>query len=117
MDCPICEAHRKETPLLNGQFWLVRSAPTDKNLPGYWMLEAKDHIESWADVPPQAYMEYGMLLGQAIVELQQQYKPRKIYQVAIGEKVAHLHLHLVPHYDANVKGPEYIKLVLERGLS
>ena len=116
MDCPICAAHQTETPLLNGQFWLVRSAPAAKNLAGYWLLEPKEHIESWSKLSPQAFMEYGMLLGQAVTELEQQHAPRKIYQVAIGEQVSHLHLHLVPHYDYSLKGPEYLKLVLEQGL-
>ena len=79
-------------------------APRLQNLAGHCLLEPKEHIESWSKLSPQAFMEYGMLLGQAVAELEQQHAPRKIYQVAIGEQVSHIHLHLVPHYDYSLKG-------------
>lgn len=113
INCDICETHKKgQTPLYENKDWIVREA--EKNLTGYLYIEAKVHIESWSEIKPEVMKNYGECLYVAFQEIQK-HNPIKIYQVAIAEKVPHLHLHLVPRYSEDLKGLDHLKIALGDG--
>lgn len=113
MNCPICDEHKNlESPLWESGSWLLR--PAGKNLNGYLYLEAKTHVESWAELSLDQLNDYGSALYFAFQNIKK-LNPEKIYQVAISEKVPHLHLHLVPRYVDHSKGLDHLTIALGEG--
>lgn len=117
--CPICEIHRKALTdrewIAWDENWVLRLAPSEKNLPGYLYLEPRRHIESYQDLG-ELYTSLGVWIQKGMDWMHSNYQPRKVYLVTIAEAVPHLHFHLVPHYGFETKGADYIRLVLSQGL-
>lgn len=115
VNCPICQELAKNTKkVFQNEHWSLREA-IGKNLDGYLYLESREHKESWLDVKLNEWEDYGRALYQACQILREK-SPKKIYQIAIAEKVPHLHLHLVPRYTDSSKGIEYIGQAIGPGL-
>lgn len=121
MSCLICEAHREllveqvsnECIEFNDD-WIIRKASKEKNLPGYLYLEPRLHIESFSQLG-ELYGSFGDWLEKGMTWIQINHNPRKIYLLAIAEAVPHIHFHLVPQYEGDQKGIEYLKLATTVG--
>ena len=111
--CPICTAHQQIESLQEGEHWILRLAESAKNCPGYLYLEPREHIESFAQISPPAWSEFGSMMQSGMQNIQQSWNPRKIYVAVISEAVPHIHFHLVPRHTDESKGFDYLRSALE----
>lgn len=109
MDCKICKSQEEMNHEI-GKFthWILRDSFSEKGLKGYITIESRKHYENWEDLSDEAFVEYGPALKFALETIQKNHKPRKIYSVSIAEAVPHLHIHLIPNYEGDARGIEYI---------
>lgn len=110
-ECKICKAH-KEGYLSEYSNWIVRESEKEKKIPGYFYLEARNHIESYAELSESAWIEFGKILSEYSQLIISNHKPKKLYTVSIAEAVPHLHFHLVPRYVDEPRGMDYLQLAL-----
>lgn len=110
-ECKICKIH-SESNYKEYEFWIIREADKDKNIPGYFYIESKHHVESYSELSRAAWMEFGTLVGDYSKFILDTFKPIKIYTISIAEAVPHLHFHLVPRYIEKTKGLDYLGIAL-----
>jgi diadenosine tetraphosphate (Ap4A) HIT family hydrolase len=92
--------------------WILREAEPEKSCHGYLYLEPRMHCESFSSIPPEAYKELGIMLELGMRWIDENFHPLKIYTVTISEAVPHIHFHLVPRFQTEIKGLDYLKLAL-----
>lgn len=114
--CEICSLHNQEKfleqILSNFQFWYLREAPVEKKCKGYLYVECKRHVENYNELTQEEWSELSKAIQFGMKWITQKFSPKKIYILSIGEKVPHLHVHLVPRYEENSKGLEHLASVL-----
>ncbi|GBF49301.1 histidine triad domain protein [Leptospira ryugenii] len=117
LNCPICESIRnREAVVQESEFWLVRKAPAQKGLDGYLYLECKRHVESWFELTPEEWADFGKGMELGVSQIaSEDVRPDKLYLAAIAEKVPHLHIHIVPRYESNEKGIPHLDKALGTG--
>lgn len=113
--CKICSLHEEENLNVVKVFehWIVREAEPEKNCPGYLYLEPKNHYESFAVIPPDIWTELSLVYPFSFQWIYAHHSPKKVYQVTISEAVPHIHIHLVPRYQEEVKGFDYLSSVVQ----
>jgi diadenosine tetraphosphate (Ap4A) HIT family hydrolase len=80
----------------------------DQFFRGYAILEYKEHVKELFDLSGEAR---GLLMGhlcQAAKALQKVFSPDKINYELLGNKVPHLHWHIVPRFKSDPAWPEPI---------
>jgi len=115
MSCPICDHHKTLAPEPQTSAWILRPAPGEKNLPGYFYLETRRHLPSFFALGAQEWAE----LGSKLSEVQALYQameplPEKVYLCALAEKVPHFHIHIVPRYAGQDPGIPHLDTALTK---
>ncbi len=112
--CKICSLHTNPNLVIlqNFEHWIVREAEKEKDCKGYLYIEPKRHVESYIEISSQMWKELAFVYEFAFNWIYQNYSPLKVYQVSISEAVKHIHIHLVPRYQEEVKGLDYLNLVV-----
>ena len=70
---------------------------------GYCLLIMKEHFEDLTDVDPQIQNEYMTEVFEASKFLKDTFKPVRINYSCLGNFVPHIHFHLFPRYEADLK--------------
>jgi diadenosine tetraphosphate (Ap4A) HIT family hydrolase len=114
-DCFICRKHRGEVALPPGGYlwedetWLVCHAPAEIAGAGTLILESRQHVLDFEDMPPQERASFGPMLGRLYPAIRRGTGAERIYLVSTMGRVAHFHAWLVPWpADATLRGPEYL---------
>ncbi|MBR7744531.1 HIT family protein [Phycicoccus sp. BSK3Z-2] len=101
-DCFVCtENARPDLPprdrVVVTDHWRVAHA-FDTSLPGWLVLDAREHVTALDELPPAAHAELGDLLGRLTAALRAHTGCAKTYvmQFSEAEGFGHLHVHLVP---------------------
>ena len=101
-DCFVCsENARSDLPprerVVVTEHWRVAHA-FDTSLPGWLVLDAREHVTALDELPPAAHTELGDLLGRLSAALRARLGCPKTYvmQFSEAEGFGHLHVHLVP---------------------
>ncbi len=101
-DCIVCaENARADLPprerVLVTDHWRVAHA-FDTSLPGWLVLDAREHVAALDELPPAAHAELGELLGRLSAALRAETGCAKTYVMQFSEAAGfgHLHVHLVP---------------------
>lgn len=102
--CLICGINhgRVETPhglLYQDDLWVVRHMPPPYALPGWFILQTRRHCAEPADLTDAEAASFGPMLRRWEAAVKQATGAARIYTAALGEKVRHLHVHMVPRYD------------------
>ncbi|MCB1159782.1 MAG: HIT family hydrolase [Leptospiraceae bacterium] len=95
---------------------MLRHSERSKNCPAYLYIEPIEHIESYNELSIEAWLEFGKVMGIAVEWIYKHYSPKKLYTVSISEAVKHLHFHLVPRYQDDILGIEYLSTALSAKL-
>ena len=101
-DCFVCsENARTDLPprerVVVTDHWRVAHA-FDTTLPGWLVLDAREHVTALDELPPAGHTELGELLGRLSAALRAETGCTKTYVMQFSEAdgFAHLHVHLVP---------------------
>lgn len=105
MSCPFCTLPYERVVQENEYaLWIYDGFPVSL---GHSLIIPKRHVGSFFDVSAEERMAMLALLDQAKVAVDDQYHPNA-YNIGIndgaaaGQTVPHLHLHLIPRYNADV---------------
>jgi diadenosine tetraphosphate (Ap4A) HIT family hydrolase len=112
--CKICDLHSKSFENIEiSKHWIVREAESEKYCQGYLYVESKQHIEKFTDFSIEVWHDLSEVLNHAYQWIYANYSPLKVYQVTISELVPHIHYHLVPRYQEDIKGFDYLSAVVQ----
>jgi len=107
MDCFVCRKHRGEVSIPGGAIYeddlvyaghaQIREGRTKAYL-GYLMAEPKRHVPGWPDLTDDEAKALGLLVARLSRALKVSEGAEHIYAFAIGDKIPHLHVHIVPRH-------------------
>jgi diadenosine tetraphosphate (Ap4A) HIT family hydrolase len=107
-DCPFCSIS-KDRIVREGQFSIALSDGFPVS-PGHTLVVPKRHISDWFAATKEERAEILDLIDVVKKELDQRHKPDG-YNIGInigaaaGQTINHLHVHLIPRYEADVQDP------------
>ena len=101
--CDVCHANAGEEPSHGGvifanDLWFVRHSPLPAPLAGWMMLHPQRHVQGPAHFTDEEAANFGPLLRHLTHTLERVTGALRIYVVAFGESVPHMHAHLAPRY-------------------
>jgi diadenosine tetraphosphate (Ap4A) HIT family hydrolase len=106
--CPFCALPRERLLIELPTAFLIRDGfPVS---PGHSLMIPKRHVGSWFEATPQERADLLALLDEARRLAQAEFGPAA-WNIGIndgpaaGQTVPHLHVHLIPRYDADVADP------------
>ncbi|MSR43818.1 MAG: diadenosine tetraphosphate hydrolase [Phycisphaerales bacterium] len=76
--------------------WLLRHHPHPAPLNGWFLLDAKRHVASVADLDVTESKEFGHVLRASMRSIRSVLSIPRVYVVMFGEGAPHLHAHLIP---------------------
>ena len=108
-DCFFCQAIKKGDFKLENELAIVRfdDFPVNK---GHLEVIPKRHVKDWWNTTLEERIAIFNLLDEAKKLVDDEYNPDG-YNIGInigekaGQSVMHLHVHLIPRYDGDVKNP------------
>ncbi len=79
--------------------------------PGHCLIVPKRHIATYFEATEEENGEFFFLMNQAKTEIDAEYQPDGYNMgcnngVAAGQSVFHLHIHIIPRYNGDVKNPK-----------
>jgi diadenosine tetraphosphate (Ap4A) HIT family hydrolase len=105
--CFICRKHRGKADVPGGAIYednlvyaghaQIREGETRAYL-GYLMAEPKRHAPGLAELEDDEARRLGWLIGRLSRALKELQGADHVYAFVLGDKVPHLHVHLVPRY-------------------
>jgi diadenosine tetraphosphate (Ap4A) HIT family hydrolase len=106
MECPVCTKHKTLETLPGGAIFqdervFIAHFPHLKDEPahfGHVIIETKRHIESARELSDVEATSIGLFLQRITRGLELGMGAEHVYVVRIGDKVPHLHFHLVPRF-------------------
>ncbi|MCY4111535.1 MAG: hypothetical protein OXF96_06300 [Chloroflexi bacterium] len=101
--CDVCHANAGEAPSPGGvifanDLWFVRHTPPPAPLVGWMMLHPQRHVQGPAHFTDEETENFGPVLRHLTRTLEEVTGALRIYVVAFGESVPHMHAHLAPRY-------------------
>jgi len=104
--CAICELHSnvehlREVEIWRNRHWLLRHHPHPSPLLGWCLLDARRHLGGPIDFLDDEADEWGQVVRQASKLLKTVSGCDRVYAIAFGEGARHLHLHLIPRFQAD----------------
>jgi diadenosine tetraphosphate (Ap4A) HIT family hydrolase len=108
-DCPICEHLLLSHPLTIKEFPLsTLRLSNDQTIEGYCVLESKRHVTEVYDLGVEDQQTLMDELSQCARALKTVFQADKINYAFLGNKVPHMHWHLVPRQVTDPFWPESI---------
>jgi diadenosine tetraphosphate (Ap4A) HIT family hydrolase len=100
--CFACEVNRGRRAVAGGVIyddglWLADHG-TPELVRGYVVLKPRRHVESLGDLRPDESAAMGEAVQQVHAAIQKALGPERVYVLAFGEGLRHVHLHLIPRY-------------------
>lgn len=78
--------------------WLLRHHKEPFPLKGWLLLQPKRHVQGVAYFNQKEASEFGNLTRLICLELQTILTISKVYMIAFGESIDHMHVHFIPRY-------------------
>lgn len=102
--CLICRMNDGSEPVPHGllyqdDLWVVRHAPPPYAVAGWLILQTRRHCPEPAQFNDKEAVSFGPVLRLCEAVLLRVTGAARIYTAALGEKVRHVHVHMVPRYD------------------
>lgn len=98
--CGVCLAHAalasSDLVAWQSDRWLLRHHASPAPLAGWFLLDARRHVQSAADFDAAESREFAGVLGASIRAIKAATGVPRVYTIMFGEGAPHLHAHLVP---------------------
>lgn len=107
-DCPFCDPSAEKV-LFEGEF-VIGLRDEFPVSPGHSLIVPKRHLADWFEATPEEQAGLWSAVESVRHVIEQQHQPDG-YNVgfncgrAAGQTVFHLHLHVIPRYEGDVKDP------------
>ena len=103
--CDICRIHGDaarygDLECHRGALWLVRHHPLPSPLVGWTFLCATRHVQGPADFTDAEADGFGRAMRTVSAAVRSITGCDRVYAIAFGQGAPHLHVHLVPRFDA-----------------
>jgi diadenosine tetraphosphate (Ap4A) HIT family hydrolase len=103
--CDICRIHGDaarfgDLECHRGAHWLVRHHPLPSPLVGWTFLCAVRHVQGPADFTDAEADDFGRAMRAVSSAVRSITGCDRVYAIAFGQGAPHLHVHLVPRFDA-----------------
>jgi histidine triad (HIT) family protein len=105
-DCFVCRKHRGQEPVPGGPIY--QDALThvshavlgqeDRAYLGWCLVEPRRHVPGLGDLSDEEAQAIGRLVARLSRALQAELHAEKVYAFVLGDRVPHLHVHLVPRH-------------------
>ncbi len=107
--CLICRLNDGSEPVPHGilyqdDLWVVRHMPPPYAVAGWLILQTRRHCPEPAQFNDREAVSFGPVLRLCEAVLLRVTGAARIYTAALGEKVRHVHVHMVPRYDPPSEG-------------
>jgi len=107
--CLICRMHDGSEPVPHGllyqdDLWVVRHMPPPYAVAGWMILQTRRHCPEPAQFNDKEAVSFGPVLRLCEAVLLRVTGAARIYTASLGEKVRHVHVHMVPRYDPPSEG-------------
>ncbi len=104
--CAICALHAsverlRDLEIWRNRRWLLRHHPHPSPLLGWCLLDARRHLAGAIDFLDDEADEWGSVVKQASKLVKTVTGCDRVYAIAFGEGARHLHLHLIPRFQAD----------------
>jgi len=104
--CAICALHAnveglRDLEIWRNRRWLLRHHPHPSPLLGWCLLDARRHLAGAIDFLDDEADEWGSVVQQASKLVKTVTGCDRVYAIAFGEGARHLHLHLIPRFQAD----------------
>jgi diadenosine tetraphosphate (Ap4A) HIT family hydrolase len=121
-DCNICrqqdglktgsellDAPRPDGHIVEDEHYLVEHAPLKSAGAGTVIVQARRHLLDFGEMTPAETADFGSLLHQLVPAVKAATGVERVYYMALMERVAHVHLWLVPKKDeGDLRGLAYL---------
>ena len=108
MLCPFCEIEKNRIIIESELAFVIRDGFPVSD--GHTLIIPKRHVGSFFETTQAEKLELLKLIEQAKQSIEKEFKPHA-YNIGIndgaaaGQTVPHLHIHLIPRYEGDVKDP------------
>ena len=107
--CGVCRAHEaiktrtsaRDLVAWESERWIVRHHLPPAPLPGWFLLDARRHVQGPADFNVAEQREFGGVLSAACSAVKEATGSARVYVIMFGEGAHHLHAHLVPRHEGD----------------
>lgn len=113
-ECPLCRDASSEKVLWRGAYCRVIDVG-DADYPGYCRVIWNAHVREMSDLPARARAYLMTVVDLVERALRAQLRPDKINLAALGNRVAHLHWHVIPRFTDDPHFPDAIWADRRRG--
>lgn len=105
-DCFVCRKHRGEQPVPGGPIYEdahvyashAAPPPGGRVYLGYCFVDLRRHVPTLADVTVEEAQAMGRLVARLSRALMQELNAEHIYAFVVGDRIRHLHFHLIPRH-------------------
>ena len=103
--CGVCAAHTESADghclAWQSDLWVLRHHPLPAPLVGWFLLDARRHVASAADLNASEEKQFAQVLGASMRAIRTAMGVPRVYVVMFGEGAHHLHAHLIARDPSN----------------
>ncbi len=122
MTCSICEVHnnsdfRSLYEIARTSLWVLRHHSDPTPLKGWLILDSIRHLSGPVDFLPDEASNWGIAVQKASNLIKDLTGCDRVYSIAFGEGAHHLHLHLIPRFQNDLRTESWKVADLYRSIS
>ncbi len=106
--CDVCRIHEdaaavQDFEIARDDQWVVRHHAHPSPLVGWTFLCTRRHVQGIADLNDTETAEFGRRMRETSAAVRRITGCDRVYAVAFGQGAPHLHVHLIPRFDADAE--------------
>ena len=106
-DCILCERQQDERIVLMREKWRV-IFPDEAGYPGFCRVIWNAHVAEMTDLPEPDRMELMEVVFSVEKAVREIMRPDKVNLASLGNRVPHLHWHIIPRFEDDAHFPESV---------
>lgn len=105
--CALCELRQQENVVCENANWRVIFAD-EAAWPGFCRVIWQAHVAEMTDLPPQSQQELMAVVLAVEKAMREVLRPDKVNLASLGNRVPHLHWHVIPRFKDDACFPESV---------
>lgn len=112
MDCPLCTPSNEQTLWQDTLCRIILAE--EEGYPGFCRVIWHDHVKEMTDLTPENRLHLLNIVLATESAIRRVMQPEKINLASLGNKVAHLHWHIIPRFSNDPHFPESVWSAIQR---